>query len=238
MNPPPTSDMIARPIPVTTVDSAEAIAKIMELFARPFPAEDVKLKPQMVKNNRALAIAYVSARAAMDLLDRVVHGDGWQDEYVLLPNGSVECRLSVWLGGKWITKADVGSQSEQPDEGDRMKSAYSDAFKRAAVKFGIGRYLYRMKSEWMDYDPVKKCIIVPQQGGTTSRQSPVQTVQPTLAQRCKEAILAVKSRPELAAIYEDYHADRKDGKFTPKEIEEIDAAVATMNAKYPKPVKV
>jgi hypothetical protein len=29
------------------------------------------------------------------------------------------------------------------DEGDDDKSGFSDAFKRAGVKFGIGRYLYR-----------------------------------------------------------------------------------------------
>jgi hypothetical protein len=39
---------------------------------------------------------------------------------------------------------DVGGPSEQPDEGDRVKAAFSDALKRAAVKFGIGRYLYRL----------------------------------------------------------------------------------------------
>jgi len=57
----------------------------------------------------------------------------------------------------------VGSPSEQPDGGDRLKAAFSDALKRAAVKFGIGRYLYRLPAQWVDYDPVKKQIAqVPQ----------------------------------------------------------------------------
>jgi hypothetical protein len=34
-------------------------------------------------------------------------------------------------------RTDVGSRSEQPDGGDRLKAAFSDALKRAAVKFGI-----------------------------------------------------------------------------------------------------
>ncbi|MCL5459829.1 Rad52/Rad22 family DNA repair protein, partial [Loigolactobacillus coryniformis] len=58
-----------------------------------------------------------------------------------------------------MTKTDVGSPSEQPDGGDRLKAAFSDALKRAAVKFGIGRYLYRLKSEWVDYDPQKKQLL-------------------------------------------------------------------------------
>src|SRR5207248_98234 len=56
----------------------------------------------------------------------------------------------------WVTKVDVGSPSEQPDEHDRVKAAFSDALKRAAVKFGVGRYLYRLPSTWCDYDPQKR----------------------------------------------------------------------------------
>src|SRR5204863_464715 len=35
---------------------------------------------------------------------------------------------------------------------DRLKSAFSDALKRAAVKLGIGRYLYRLPLQWVEYD--------------------------------------------------------------------------------------
>jgi Rad52/22 family double-strand break repair protein len=66
------------------------------------------------------------------------------------------CRLRLKLGGEWVTKTDVGSPSEQPDGGDRLKAAFSDALKRAAVKFGLGRYLYRLPAVWSDYDPQKK----------------------------------------------------------------------------------
>jgi hypothetical protein len=50
----------------------------------------------------------------------------------------------------------VGSPSEQPDGGDRLKAAFSDALKRAAVKFGVGRYLYRLPAQWVDYDAQKR----------------------------------------------------------------------------------
>jgi hypothetical protein len=132
---------------------------IAAALSAPFPAADVKLKPQAVKNNRALAISYIDARAVMDRLDAVVGVDGWSDAYTVLPGGEVECRLSVRFGEAWVTKADVGGQSEQPDDGDKLKAAFSDALKRAAVKFGVGRYLYRLGGVWMDYDPVKKCIV-------------------------------------------------------------------------------
>jgi hypothetical protein len=69
-----------------------------------------------------------------------------------------QLRVKFAAAGEWITKADVGSPSEQPDAGDRLKAAFSDALKRAAVKFGIGRYLYRLPGQWVDYDPAKKQI--------------------------------------------------------------------------------
>ena len=139
------------------------IQAITAALAMPFEPRDVKFKPQMVKNNRCLAMAYIDARLIQDRLDDVVGPENWEDSYDLLPDGSVMCRLRIKLGDQWITKIDVGSPSEQPDSGDRLKAAFSDALKRAAVKFGLGRYLYRLKAEWVDYDPVKKQITqVPQ----------------------------------------------------------------------------
>jgi hypothetical protein len=134
---------------------------IRDALAAPFEPSEVKFKPQSVKGNRAKAIAYIDARLVEDRLDEVVGVGGWQDEYQVLPDGSVVCQLRVKINGEWVTKTDVGSQSEQPDEGDRMKAAFSDALKRAAVKYGVGRYLYRLPSLWVDYDPQKRQFTAP-----------------------------------------------------------------------------
>jgi hypothetical protein len=147
----------------TGQDSSSEVKAITAALAAPFDAGEVKFKPQAVKNNRALALAYVDARVIQDRLDEVLGVEGWQDEYQLLPDGSVVCKLTLKLGDQWITKMDVGSPSEQPDSGDRLKAAFSDALKRAAVKFGVGRYLYRLQSQWADYDPVKKQFTRPPQ---------------------------------------------------------------------------
>jgi hypothetical protein len=140
-----------------------AIATVCAALVEPFDPAEVKWKPAVVKNNRCLAMAYIDARLIQDRLDDVVGVEGWEDRYAIVPDGSVVCRLRVKIGDRWITKTDVGSPSEQPDGGDRLKAAFSDALKRAAVKFGIGRYLYRLPAQWVDYDPVKKQITqVPQ----------------------------------------------------------------------------
>lgn len=125
---------------------------LRDKLAEPFEAGEVKWKAQAVKAGRAMAVAYVDARVVAERLDEVFGVDGWQDAYEVLPNHSVVCVLSVKVGDQWVAKSDVGSQSEQADEGDRMKAAFSDAFKRAAVKLGVGRYLYRLTKVWVNYD--------------------------------------------------------------------------------------
>lgn len=142
-------------------DNAEVVAKVAAAFLAPFDPKDVKWKPQSVKGNRALAMAFIDARLVMDRLDEVVGIAAWHDAYEIVPDGSVVCQLSVRIGGDWLTKTDVGSPSEQPDGGDRLKAAFSDALKRAAVKFGIGRYLYRLPAQWADYDPVRRQFVQP-----------------------------------------------------------------------------
>src|SRR5262249_19011863 len=135
------------------MNPARTPQEIAHALAEPFDPQEVHFKPAVVSGNRALAIAYLDARTIQDRLDDVLSVDGWQDEYDGLPDGSVVCRLRLRMGAEWITKMDVGSPSEQPDGGDRLKAAFSDALKRVAVKFGIGRYLYRLPSQSVDYDP-------------------------------------------------------------------------------------
>lgn len=129
---------------------------LLALLSEPFDSSEVRFKAQSVKNNRALAVAYIDARLVQERLDKVIGVGAWTTEYVVLSDKSVECRLSLWIDDRWVVKADVGSASEQPDAGDRMKAAYSDALKRAAVQFGVGRYLYRLPAQWVDYDPIRK----------------------------------------------------------------------------------
>jgi hypothetical protein len=135
--------------------------EIRQALAAQFAVEEVKVKPQAFSKDKtkAMAVWYIDARTVMERLESVVGLAGWQDEYECLPDGGVACRLRVKLGGEWVLHTDVGSPSEQEDEGDRRKAAFSDALKRAAVKFGVGRYLYRLPRQWVDYDLTKKQFV-------------------------------------------------------------------------------
>lgn len=143
------------------VDNSEhkkmAEAKAITLaLAEPFQATEVKFKPAVISGGRALALAYVDARVIQDRLDEVLGVENWQDSYKCMDDGSVVCRLRLRIGEQWVTKMDVGGPTETHDTGDRRKAAFSDALKRAAVKFGVGRYLYRFPAQWVDYDSHKK----------------------------------------------------------------------------------
>jgi hypothetical protein len=107
-------------------------------LAAPFEAQEVRVRTQGSKQ-----VQYITARTAMNRLDSVVGPENWWDEYVPGEN-SVLCRMTIVMpDGQHLTKADAGGYAGMPDQGDDDKSGFSDAFKRAAVKFGVGRYLYR-----------------------------------------------------------------------------------------------
>lgn len=155
-----------------TNTSHSEVRAITTALSAPFRPDEVKWKPQSVKGNRALALAYLDARAVQDRLDDVFGVEGWQDEYQIQADGSVVCRLQCRFGDRWVTKMDVGGMSEQPDGGDRLKAAFSDALKRAAVKFGVGRYLYRLPAQWADYDPQKRQFLRTPELPTFARPKP------------------------------------------------------------------
>jgi hypothetical protein len=113
----------------------------LELFAAlaaPFTPDEVRVRTQGARQ-----LQYITARTVMNRLDDVLGPANWWDEYMPLEN-SVICRLTIRLpDGTALTKSDAGGYAGMADSGDDDKSGFSDAFKRAAVKFGIGRYLYR-----------------------------------------------------------------------------------------------
>lgn len=94
--------------------------------------------------DKALALAYIDARDVMDRLDAACGPENWQDRYEFHGTRTV-CYLSLRIGDEWVTKADGAGDSDVEAE----KGAISDALKRAAVKWGIGRYLYAIESPWV-----------------------------------------------------------------------------------------
>lgn len=118
------------------------MTKFPDLFAAlaaPFEQHEVKVRA--AQGGRQLH--YITARTAMNRLDSVLGPENWWDEYIPSQN-SVLCKLTLRLpDGSTVTKADAGGYAGMADQGDDDKSGFSDSFKRACAKFGVGRYLYR-----------------------------------------------------------------------------------------------
>jgi hypothetical protein len=180
--------------------------ELTRALAAPFESSEVRFKPAVVSGNRALALAYVDARVIQDRLDDVLGVEGWQDDYECLADGSVVCRLRLKIGEEWITKVDVGGPSEQPDGGDRLKAAFSDALKRAAVKFGIGRYLYRLPQLWVDYDSQRRQFTKPPTLPAHALPSPKPAPPPPKPAPRPAAHALPTSGAELVKRLQDYEA--------------------------------
>lgn len=124
---------------------------ILEQLAAFFPAKNIQWKPQSVRGNRALAVAYIDARDVMRRLDDVVAGE-W--EFFWTPDGENVRGTLVVCG---MTREDVGEQGKG-ELGKSRKTAVSDALKRCGVHFGIGRYLYYLDAPWLGWDNQDKCF--------------------------------------------------------------------------------
>jgi len=122
-----------------------------DIFARlaaPFPVESVHWRVGSKTNDkkRGMCLAYIDARDVMDRLDAVVGPENWQTDFVNSGNGATCCRVAIRIDGEWLWKADGAGQTSY--EGD--KGQFSDALKRAAVSWGIARYLYSIPSPWVE----------------------------------------------------------------------------------------
>jgi hypothetical protein len=125
----------------------ENYPEMFEKLAAPFNPEDLEWRAGATnaEKTKALALAYITSRAVMDRLDEVVGPQNWRDEYAPGPVGGLVCGISLRINGDWITKWDGADNTQF----EAVKGGLSDAFKRAAVKWGIGRYLYRLPNVWV-----------------------------------------------------------------------------------------
>ncbi len=133
----------------------ELTNEILEQLRKPFPASKISFKCQTKPNEKgnSLVVAYIDARDVMERLDEVA-GPDWSDRYEKAGTAKgLVCYLTVC----GVTRADVG---DDDNENEAVKSAYSDAFKRAAVKFGVGRFLYDLPKMWGKAKPMGKSFIL------------------------------------------------------------------------------
>jgi hypothetical protein len=127
---------------------------ILAALAAPFPPEaiDWRVGSTTTDKKRGMALAYIDARTVQDRLDEVC-GAFWQNQHTVAPDGKkVTCAVGIKVDGEWLWRSDGAGETDYEAE----KGSYSDAFKRAGVKWGIGRYLYDLKAPWVEIEPMGK----------------------------------------------------------------------------------
>lgn len=119
---------------------------VRQALLAPFQDHEISFLPRKPEGGRALAVPYIDARAVMTRLDHAVGPAAWEYDFDPLSVDGKMVRGKLTVFG--VTKCDPGQAN---DEAELMKSASSDALKRCAVHFGIGRYLYYLDGVWWPY---------------------------------------------------------------------------------------
>jgi len=115
---------------------------ITEQLKQPFDPKAISWRVGATTKDKSkgIALAYLNARDVMKRLDDVC-GDGWQVEYPF--EGC--CRIGIKINDEWLWRSNGAGATDIEGE----KGQFSDAFKRAAVLWGVGRYLYYLPNEWV-----------------------------------------------------------------------------------------
>lgn len=165
----------------------------LHALARRFHPDDLAWKPVGVirGQDRARVVPYVTNRAIMDRLDQICGPENWRNEYLPGPNGGLLCGLSIRLvredgSSEWVTKWD-GAENTNIEP---VKGGLSASMRRAAVQWGIGRYLYRMPPVYAPVD---------EKGRLTGRPEPPPEFSPERQEPRKLRPAAPTRQPHIAA---------------------------------------
>ena len=135
--------------------------ELRQVLAAPFANGDIEWRVSVTTRDkdRGLAVPYVTNRAIQNRLDDTVGIDGWQNQFVPWKEGKAQlCGISICFGqqDQWLTKWDGADDSDF----ESVKGGLSDSMKRAAVEWGIGRYLYGMTQVWVKIEQHGKSFVI------------------------------------------------------------------------------
>lgn len=110
----------------------------------------------------ALMVPYITARAVQSRLDEFCGASNWKSVYRDVKSHTKEgetvnmmCGISIRCAredcAEWITKFD----GAQPTDIEGFKGSISGAFRRAAVSWGIGRFLYELEPAFVNISTTK-----------------------------------------------------------------------------------
>ena len=109
-----------------------------ETLTAPIQPNEIEWRVQSVTSTgKMIVVPYINNRCVMQRFDAAFGPTNWTSEFREIGNGFI-CRLTVYMDGQTIFREDGASKTNIEPE----KGGISDAMKRAAVQFGLGRCLY------------------------------------------------------------------------------------------------
>jgi len=114
------------------------------LIFRDLRADEIDVRPAIIKETGLSLLLYKDARVDQDILDETVGAMNWQRHH---ERDNANCIVSIWNDKEkmWVSKEDTGTESNTEKE----KGLASDSFKRACFNWGIGRELYSSPFIWI-----------------------------------------------------------------------------------------
>jgi hypothetical protein len=108
------------------------------ILTAPILPNEVEWRIQsQTSTGKLIVVPYINNRCVMTRFDAAFGADNWTSEFREIANGFL-CRLTVSINDRQVYREDGASKTNIEPE----KGGISDAMKRAAVQFGLGRCLY------------------------------------------------------------------------------------------------
>ena len=97
-----------------------------------------RVQSQTKDGQKIIVVPYITNRSVMQRFDDQFGWAGWQNEIKEIDGGFLCTITAVLPGGEIVRKTDGASRTSV----EPVKGGISDAMKRCAVQFGLGRALY------------------------------------------------------------------------------------------------
>jgi hypothetical protein len=174
--------------------SPEKIKELVAALEVPFDPFQIEWRVMNTTKNRepirGQVVPYADQRAYTDRLNALFTPAGWTRKYTIHTSANFERSQDKKIVAKVLVSCELtifglGSHSatgeEFADDPNALTAAEAQAFKRAAVCFGLGRYLYYFTGTWVDLDERKRPKTVPQLAGWATPAGWLQGLRPRCA---------------------------------------------------------
>ena len=121
---------------------------IIEDLSKKLDPQDIELRVQSIgKTGWCTVLAYKTARTDVKRMNEAC-GLDWECDYFYDDKKILCCSISIYSEKtkRWVKRMDVGTDSQTEAE----KGSYSDAFKRAGFRWGIGIELYSLPHMFLE----------------------------------------------------------------------------------------